>query len=61
MEIDSRWAGVPEILRKMRDEMRKRNYENYLTAWEGKVRSVVRGNIERSERKSNGVFISDEK
>lgn len=44
---DNRW--FPEILKKQMEEMRKRDYENYLTIWEGQVRRVVRGSIYAKE------------
>ncbi len=44
---DNEW--FPEILRKQKEEMRKRDYENYLTIFEGKVRRVVRGAIYAKE------------
>ena len=44
---DNEW--FPEILHKQKEEMRKRDYENYLTVWEGKVRRVVQGAIYAKE------------
>jgi phage terminase large subunit len=44
---DNPW--FPDISRRQMDEMRKRDYENYLTIWEGKVRRVVQGAIYAKE------------
>lgn len=50
---DNKW--FPEFLMRQKDEMKKRDYENYLTVWEGRVRRVVQGaiyakEIERADR-----------
>lgn len=50
---DNPW--FPDFLQRQKDEMQKRDYENYLTIWEGKVRRVVQGaiyakEIERADR-----------
>ena len=44
---DNPW--FPQILRNQMDEMRRKDYENYLTVWEGKVRRVVAGAIYAKE------------
>lgn len=44
---DNRW--FPEILEAQKEQMRVRDYENYLTVWEGKVRRVVQGAIYAKE------------
>src|ERR1700722_20648403 len=40
---DNPW--FPEFLRRQMDAMKKANYENYLTIWEGQVRRVLQGAI----------------
>jgi phage terminase large subunit len=50
---DNEW--FPEILRKQMEDLKKRDYESYLTVWEGKVRRVIQGaiyakEIERAQR-----------
>ncbi len=44
---DNPW--FPDVLLRQKEEMRKKDYENYLTVWEGKVRRVVRGAIYAKE------------
>lgn len=44
---DNEW--FPETLRKQKNEMRKRDYESYLTTWEGRVRRVLAGAIYAKE------------
>ena len=44
---DNPW--FPEFSKKQKEEMRVRDYENYLTIWEGKVRRVVSGAIYAKE------------
>jgi phage terminase large subunit len=44
---DNEW--FPEILRKQKNDMRKRDYEAYLTTWEGRVRRVLAGAIYAKE------------
>lgn len=40
---DNPW--FPEVLRKQKDDLKRRDYEAYLTVWEGKVRRVLQGAI----------------
>lgn len=40
---DNEW--FPDILRKQKEDLRRRDYESYLTVWEGKVRRIVQGAI----------------
>lgn len=46
--IEANWRDnpwFPETLCKLKDDLRKRDYDSYLTVWEGKVRRVVQGAI----------------
>lgn len=40
---DNPW--FPDVLRKQKDDLRRRDYESYLTIWEGQVRRVLQGAI----------------
>jgi phage terminase large subunit len=40
---DNPW--FPDVLKKQMDDMRERDYESYLTIWEGQVRRVLKGAI----------------
>ena len=40
---DNPW--FPEVLRKQKNLLKERDYESYLTVWEGKVRRIVQGAI----------------
>lgn len=44
---DNPW--FPDFLRKQMDKMRKNDYENYLTVWEGKTRKTLAGAIYAKE------------
>lgn len=45
--IDNPW--FPEMLRKQKDELRKKDYDSYLTVWEGKTRRALQGAIYAKE------------
>jgi phage terminase large subunit len=44
---DNPW--FPDFLREQKNDMRKRDYEGYLTTWEGQVRRVLKGAIYAKE------------
>lgn len=44
---DNQW--FPEVLRKQMEDLKRRDYESYLTVWEGQVRRIVQGAIYAKE------------
>ena len=52
--IDNPW--FPDMLRKQKDELRRKDYDAYLTVWEGKTRKALQGAIYAKEL---GIAIED--